>query len=829
VSKGKAIAAAALLAGLLVLVLLRESPPVEIAGQAVDEPAPPADATPSQDAPVLAAAPAAHPLVASPVPSPTAPQPVTSAAPPRSRIFGRVTDLRGVPLVGTDILLGSVGEVWADPATYPDLPDSYSYSTVTDAEGRFSFETPLPSSSWITLHVHAPPFFQDDGRDFGEAGGRRQAPLRPGDNDLGTLRLLDAGVVEGHVRDANGAPLSWALVEAEHSNATGYSINEYSDETGHYVLGGLPAGTHRLSAGRDGCIASSPVSVTVRTGETTRNVDFVLRPAATVGSLAGRVTDQDGAPVPSVDVQAWPVMGGHGGSARTNADGRFEIALSENVPFSLEVEADGFERLPRSDTVNPGTRDIALVLHRQPGVTLRVVDATSRQHIEHYAAAANWSSGLTPGTHAGGLIQIQVPADERYVTVASAGHAPRAYVKLALQAGQDGLAPGTDGVYEIALQPEAAVLGRVLAGGTPQPRPVLRIAAQRLPIAQDDPDYDPVFNNATTDVDSWGGRERRTWGETDGRFRVGELQPGHWELTLATDGTAARTVDFVIEHAGELDLGDIALTRGGVIVGHVVLPAGGSPAGLRVGLDTGSNVDVDRGAVQALDTSGRFRFELVPPGEHQVFVAEAAGLVRSGPGWPVTVQDEHEVEVVLDLLGRSPHRLELSVTANGAPAPGLSVTVETPEGDRLAWFEATDAAGACAGEVDGRGRARLIVRGPHGGPELGRFEATFDPGGVTRRQLDVSAGRLHVRVSPGAMAGHSLGSRFRIGPAGSEEITDIVTAQSTLAPDLFDLGLMPPGRFAISLLGFDSELRGEVEIVAGADAEALLAPVPTGG
>jgi hypothetical protein len=269
----------------------------------------------------------------------------------------------------------------------------------------------------------------------------------------------------------------------------------------------------------------------------------------------------------------------------------------------------------------------------------------------------------------------------------------------------------------------------------------------------------------------------------------------------------------LIERAGEMDMGDITLTRGGSIAGRVSLPGGLSCAGLRVGLDTGSHVH--DGAIRTVGADGAFRFDLVTPGPHQLFVDGDQGRVRSGAGWDVTVVADAVADVVVDLADRVPHRIEVVVRVNGQPAEGLWLLVRRDTPRYQDSLGKTDADGRVLAETDGVGEAELIA-GPSGAA-LGSLSVLLRSGECSHHELDIVAGRLVARLPgdqvPVIMSVERLDSpaRERWGLQGSQPVEG-----------LLDLGPVLPGHYKVSALVAGEWFDGEAVVEAGSPAEVSL-------
>lgn len=103
---------------------------------------------------------------------------------------------------------------------------------------------------------------------------------------------------------------------------------------------------------------------------------------ATDLSVAGRVVDSQGYPVPGATVQLVAKPSTTTGEAKTNADGHFEFHVSSSGDYLIKAAADGFDRVTTSVTVTAGTASIDVRLgklsSRKESVTVTAnVDETS--------------------------------------------------------------------------------------------------------------------------------------------------------------------------------------------------------------------------------------------------------------------------------------------------------------------------------------------------------------------------------------------------------------------------------------------------------------------
>ena len=143
--------------------------------------------------------------------------------------------------------------------------------------------------------------------------------------------------IEGSVASASGEPIKKALIEViseTHEHAANYSA--VADQEGHFRIADMQPGRYTIFAERTGFIQvdnrnhrSPGVVVALEPGQAVKELLVRMLPAAAIN---GRVIDEDGDPIPNVDVtitrKAYP--GGREiwdtvGSERTNDIGQFRL------------------------------------------------------------------------------------------------------------------------------------------------------------------------------------------------------------------------------------------------------------------------------------------------------------------------------------------------------------------------------------------------------------------------------------------------------------------------------------------------------------------------
>jgi hypothetical protein len=94
--------------------------------------------------------------------------------------------------------------------------------------------------------------------------------------------------IEGIVKDPNGRPIRGADVRIEAKTDSSWNKVVKTDEKGHYVSSGLPAGTYRVTLVVAGSVKASINNTTTKSGNPTE-LNFELKsPAASKNSSSGK-------------------------------------------------------------------------------------------------------------------------------------------------------------------------------------------------------------------------------------------------------------------------------------------------------------------------------------------------------------------------------------------------------------------------------------------------------------------------------------------------------------------------------------------------------------
>ncbi|MEM1449696.1 MAG: carboxypeptidase regulatory-like domain-containing protein [Planctomycetota bacterium] len=272
-------------------------------------------------------------------------------------VTGHVVDANGDPVVG---------------ATVTAHPRRLVHTT-TDGAGRFRLGRidPAKERTWLTASREG---FLDGSLTIDTASTEDDVEI-----------VLGAGCrVTGRVVTRDGAPVPGATVWVGSSPGVG-GPSARADASGTFLLETAPAGRTSLWAVQAGYAAAEERVTLPGDGEELADVTLVLREER---RLAGRVVDEDGAPVAWADVRAggagfrgpYPVY--LGPDVRTDEDGYFELTSLRKKRFTITVWAEGCAKLEQR--VVAGTEDLVLRVERAGRLAGRVVDGRTGAPLETF-------------------------------------------------------------------------------------------------------------------------------------------------------------------------------------------------------------------------------------------------------------------------------------------------------------------------------------------------------------------------------------------------------------------------------------------------------------
>ncbi|MCR9243572.1 MAG: sigma-70 family RNA polymerase sigma factor [bacterium] len=250
-------------------------------------------------------------------------------------LSGRVVGHDGCPVAGAEVEVGHANDARVGSHTVVAGEVARRMRTITDASGRFAFESLAPGQTVVVAHL------------AGFGVGRDIVDLRRRSESSVELCLPLAAIVTGTVRDVRGRPVAGAHVRVSRANKVGHSSCT-TDDAGRYRLTSVTPGRPTVEVvDYRGSYAFRVVSCAA--GESV-TWDPVLSPDNL--RLAGRVVDSQGRPYRG----GWIVHGAHWQVRALPLDenGGFDLVLSERVaaiPSGIRVFA-GDPRGPGGQVVD---------------------------------------------------------------------------------------------------------------------------------------------------------------------------------------------------------------------------------------------------------------------------------------------------------------------------------------------------------------------------------------------------------------------------------------------------------------------------------------------
>jgi hypothetical protein len=584
---------------------------------------------------------------------------------------------------------------WQD-AEAPAEERTYASS---DARGNFRVEGLAPGDYLL------------EARAVGYARAQQRRVKVPAVGPL-TVALKKAGVLEGFVVDAQGAPAAGAEVQV-----SGVVPQSTTTGPGGGFSVELEPGSYVVSARRGSEAGSLDTSISVRAGATVRDVRIQLGQG---GALEGRVVAKaTGAPVAGASVDVSPYSkNGDSGRAVTDESGRFSVGGLAPGSYDLVVGAPGFSSVTRRAlTVTSGERFPVEVLLTGTGTVEGQVRNGAGQPVSgaYVTGGSRWAGSL-----GNAAAESRTDAEGRYRLEGLAAGS------VSLTAKREGALTGTSQRAEVTeggttqvdftLEETGTVEGVVhVAGGTPPSEPLAVSASRRgESLFYMDPNQ--------ADVDA------------AGRFRM-VLPPGTYDLRALpgerrpfrptrVQVEAGKTVQAELTWEAPSDKSDAGGVRG------MVLEPDGTPSlGALVTLSLEGPRSMPR--IEPADSAGRFSFafeewDAVTPSTRVRLKARNGG--RTGE---VQGVKPGEQSVVVRLSPAASVRGRVVRASGGAPVQGFTVALE----------------------VQGQG----FYPGASGPWEFpgNRFELRDVPAGAVKLRVqteDGAAGEALVSPSPGAVA-----------------------------------------------------------------------------
>jgi protocatechuate 3,4-dioxygenase beta subunit len=559
------------------------------------------------------------------------------------------------------------------------------------------------------------------------------------------IALADGARLSGRVVNAGGEAVFGAKVAVRvprgeagaFSPGTGPGETE-SDARGEFSLAGLAAGALDLEVSAEGYQPTWLDGLQVAAERDSPPLEVVLERG---GSLAGRVHDAAGEPIPGARVCVFPAIADfdtvrrrrisfHKAMVAADGEGHYQLAGLE--PGLYDVTAGIDRAQTRRAEIRPGPNRLDLVAAtpeepRRSTVSGRVLDGSGRPLAGAVVGLANAEgqlvlprrSSLSDGSFVFGGVE-----PGRYHLAASA----RGYVGSAYPGGFEVAAAPLERL-ELVLQRAAGAIRGRLGGDAADPAQV-RVGALWLgaggPHCRQQPQAPDEIPGLL---------------DGSGSYRISDLGPGTWDVfaVAASGRNASGRVDLA-PGVSEAVL-DLDLSSGFTLSGRVGDDRG-PVAGARLGL-LGPSLAAGKREVEAA-SDGSFQFSNLTPGSYGLIVLDP----RFFRGAVLSFDLSSDREMAVDLTGGG-LRGRVTSAATGEPVAGVEVTLHPMETSMHSFPPAqatTDRGGGFEIAWLLPGRYRAVASAPE--PGLAEAEAMVQVAPHTTAAVELALGPPGARTRP---------------------------------------------------------------------------------
>lgn len=324
---------------------------------------------------------------------------VTARLDPGIELYGVVRDEEGQGLPGAGISVFPSGlsgkqieymETEADGSfRFPYLP-IMGFTLIVSKEGYVETRPPVA----VTV----------------SPGGRQEL-------NLTLARRPDGGSVQGIVVDKAGYPVDGAKIINRGATIPRDTRETTTDAEGRYRLDDVfdSLGDHRLFISAKGF---APQILQFEPGEREKptQLDVTLEPGHRV---RGRVVSEEGEALAGVEIYYGfsPQFSDsdHGGTARTDSEGRFELDSLPAAP-PIRFRKGGYSEIREETFPLDGEEEVVITM-RSPGVLRgRVADAQTGRPVKSFTVRVTFSPDRQPGDPSGGLSGARVFGGETFST-----------------------------------------------------------------------------------------------------------------------------------------------------------------------------------------------------------------------------------------------------------------------------------------------------------------------------------------------------------------------------------------------------------------------------
>lgn len=259
--------------------------------------------------------------------------------------------------------------------------------------------------------------------------------------ELTPVDVAETGTVRGVVTSSTGQPITSALVKFTQVGPGGATeVRAYTDNTGAYVIGGVPIGVNSVTAEAEGFVTSAATQTTVvqdEGGGVSPDADLSLVPGSTQVDVTGIVVNTfTDTPVVGAEVHFGAV-----GNTTSDGSGLFGFAGVQVGTYDVTVQADGYDDFQQTVSVLPGMARLRFALTpsapQPPGspynlagtVTLNGAADNSGAVVTAVdtTAGVTWATVTTPAT---GDYTMFLPPGEYRITATFSGRSVRRTVTV---------------------------------------------------------------------------------------------------------------------------------------------------------------------------------------------------------------------------------------------------------------------------------------------------------------------------------------------------------------------------------------------------------------
>lgn len=537
-----------------------------------------------------------------------------------SKVIVTLTEFRSSPPITSQLLLPGISPnsaeyVQIQAAMLNQISNTSGSSAVTvttASDGRFLFENLKPGTYSLkaTLGGYAP-------AEYGQRGPNSRGmtiTLKPGQKmQAVSLTMTPGGTITGRIVDANGDPLSRALVQAQKLvyQETGRSLVTVqavpTDDKGEYRLFWLPPGKYFISALPSDDRMRTIAAVLPTTGNS--NVSIVtLASANAFSSIWDMGTGPIAGVVPGVKVTSRTL---------SNGDVIDEAAVQVFYPAALEIStATPLEVRPGGLTSGIDITTRSARVYRIRGV---VISSTTGQPISATSISLIQRNGTTVSQT---VPVMQAPNNSGFEI---AGVVPGSYYLLST--GPDGAGKAVAGILPIDIG--ETNIERAILTANPASAINGHISGNAVTTATNSPTYFVQLDPRTPGFPS-GGRLRTM----EGSFIVPILYAGDYRVTITTPpGTYPQSIRFGgqdvlrdglhIEGPTNETLEIVVSPNAGRLEGNVTADRQ-KFSNATVVLVPASSLRQQTNLYQTVQSNseGHFTFENIPPGSYKVFAWE---------------------------------------------------------------------------------------------------------------------------------------------------------------------------------------------------------------